>query len=319
MGVRTTTRTHNLTGAVMTTMDSVAKYEIPRGKVNFAGLRSRTDIYSEIYERYCPVVDIQDIPQPKLAQLGWLDMLPKTGGGGVAHPSNRCSDAKDNDGICPHPAENAESVYVPDPDVLWVGRLIDGLTALGVFSSRKFAKSLINTMPAGAEGPISGLPGRLTGGGKVGVWFKPAEPRQEMIKAAATGLMDPWQRQRDMVLQGEAPTIALGDVIKDAEPGEIINSPRTLERGQESATEVDMWEAGLTEFEFNPRIRLDNRFGLHYLKRDDEIIIEGEGFPRPSSPRFREVWRLRPISEGTSHVQQDSQGDDVIQLGGMRA
>ena len=266
-----------------------AHFEIPKGNINFANLRTREDVYTQLYERYVPLVKLSSLTEAQKFSLGYEE-LP------------------------------ASVKTVPDPDVLWVGRFLDGLTAFGVFSDRQFAKNMINNIPAGRTFRTPGIAGRFTGGGTVQMWFKPVEPRIEMIKAASTGVLYNDSQIKDMIMEGKSPTISIGTIIKDAEPGEIRNSPEVIEASQSlEDEEVDMWEAGLTESQWNPRIRMDNRFGMHYLKRGDEITIVGEGFPRPGTPHFELKWRLKPISEGPSLIQQDSSDNDTIQLSSMRA
>ena len=75
------------------------------------------------------------------------------------------------------------------------------------------------------------------------------------------------------IQDGVGPTINMGTIIKDAEPGEILNSPKDIQQETRDEGEVDMWSAGDTHTGFDPVIRRDNRYGLHYLKRGDEVTI----------------------------------------------
>lgn len=324
---------------------TTAQFEIPKGIVNFANLRTRTDVYVDIFDRYCPKISLESLPESRRFALGYED-VPLSGG--PIHKA--CSEAKETHGIaveeavkahrlatetagddgvdafkpgdvspivdfCPH----RELTEVHDPDVLWVGRVLDGLTAFGVFSSRRLAKSLINTIPLGRPFRANGIAGQFTGGGIVQMWFKPAEPRKQMIESAQGGGFNTDPAIRDMILRGEAPTIAMGTIIKDAEPGEIRNSPTVYDKETPPGEDVDMWAAGKTESSWEPTLRLDNLYGMHYLKRGDEITIAAEGWPRPSTPAFEHKWILKPISEGPSLVQQDAGGNNVVQLSSMRA
>jgi|TARA_R110000823_G_scaffold29554_1_gene85594 hypothetical protein len=282
------------------------QYEMPQ-KITFGGLPRRTDVYDQVFETYCPIVPLDSLSPAKKAMLDY-DKIERT------RVHKACAESKEReDGICPH----FESIDIPDPDVLYVGRFLDGLVDLQVFESRKLAKNLINNIPAGATFRQPGISGQFTGGGKVNMWFKAAEPRAEMYEALAKGQFSGQPEVETLIRNGEAPTIAIGTIIKDAEPGEIINSPTVVD--VPPGEEVDMWEAGLTESSWKPKIRLDRRYGLHYLKRGDEITISGAGWPKPRVQPFEHKWVLKPRSEGRSLVQQDAGGNDVIQLSSMRA
>jgi hypothetical protein len=282
------------------------KYDMPQ-KITYGGLPKRTDVYSQVFDTYCPVLSLDDIRHSRQSELGYDD-IPRT----VVH--KLCAEAKEReDQMCPH----VEPIQVPDPDVLFVGRLLDGLTEYQVFDSRKLAKNLINNITAGRTFREPGIAGQFTGGGVVNMWFKAKEPRAEMYEALEKGVFSGSPQIEELIRNGIAPTIAIGTVVKDAEPGEILNSPTVVDIQQEG--EVDMWEAGLTESTWVPKIRLDRRYGLHYLKRGDEITISGSGWPRPRIEEFEHRWVLRPRSEGASLVQQDAGGHDVIQLSNQRA
>ena len=317
----------------MTMTDIKPKYEIPVG-IAYANIRKgRADIYSQIFEKYCPTIPVNLISKSQRIELGYEDLDL---GGEKIHKA--CAEAKeahakaieseqgvfagddidvpDISTFCPH-LEIAQ--FVPDPEVIYVGRLIDGLIFSGVFESRKLGKNLINNIPAGRTFRESGTAGQFTGGGIVKLEFKAVEPRREMYEALARGIFDDSPSVKKLIENGEAPTINMGTIIKDAEPGEILNSASVIKPEQLASGEVDMWEAGETALHFEPKIRIDNRFGLHYLKRGDQVTVSGSGWPRPRVQEFEHKWILRPPSEGSSLVQQDSGGDDVVQLSGMRA
>ncbi len=296
------------------------QYEHPRG-IKYASVHRRTDVYAEIFERYAPYVPLSSLTAAQMSGLGVEDVEPTQ----PEHPKNRCKEAveayaategdeKREPARCPHIA----NVLIADPDCIYVGRILDGLVSFGVFSSRRLAKNLLNNIPAGQTFSDPGTPGRFTGGGDVAMSFKAVEPRQQMIKAATEGKFN--EQITDMILRdGIAPTINMGTIIKDAEPGEILNSAKIVTTEDSPDDEVDMWEAGEAEIAFSPRIRLDNRFGLHYLKRGDTIVIKGSGWPRPRVEEFEHTWVLRPMSEGPSIVQRDPGGNEIIQLSNMRA
>ncbi len=298
------------------------QYEMPQ-RITFGGLPRRTDVYDQVFETYCPVVSLDSLSPGKKVQAEY-NKIERTRShkackeATAAHAAavEEAGEGKAVDSVdtfCPH----LEGIMVPDPDVLYVGRFLDGLVDLQVFESRKLAKNLINNIPAGRTFRQPGISGQFTGGGKVNMWFKAAEPRAEMYEALAKGQFSGQPEVENLIRNGEAPTIAIGTIIKDAEPGEIINSPTVVD--VPPGEEVDMWEAGLTESSWVPKIRLDRRYGLHYLKRGDEITISGAGWPKPRVQQFEHKWILKPRSEGRSLVQQDAGGNDVIQLSSMRA
>lgn len=317
-------------------------YELPTGITYASLVRGREDIYRQIFTKYCPVVPLETLTESKRIELGYQDMPLDEG---PVH--KECAEAKEaramaietqraedqnfiNAGepvpddraelpepraFCPHQGAPTE---VPDPDVLYVGRIIDGLTWLRVFESRKLAKNLINNIPASQTFTRRGISGMFTGGGEVSWSFSPAKPRAEMYKSLGKGAFSAGTER--VIRDGIGPTINMGTIIKNAEPGEILNSPTTVTPKQVGEGEVDMWEAGEAEFKFEPKIRLDNRYGMHYLKRGDEInIISLGGWPKPRTPAFNHTWSLIPPSEGPSYVKRDEGGNDEIYLSGLRA
>ena len=312
----------------MTMANMKPKYETPTG-LSFANIRrGRNDIYEQIFEQYCPTIPVDLLSNSQRVELGYEDLSL-----GSTEPMHKaCAEAKaaasvyvkasedeeprDVSFYCPH---NEPAALVPDPEVIYVGRLIDGLVFSGVLESRKIGKNLINNIPAGRTFRESGTAGQFTGGGVVKLEFKAVEPRREMYEALARGVFNDQPTIKKLIENGEAPTINMGTIIKDAEPGEILNSPDVVKSEDVASGEIDMWEAGNSEFTFSPKIRLDNRFGLHYLKRGYQVTISGAGWPRPRVQEFKHKWVLRPPSEGRSLVQQDAGGDDIVQLSNMRA
>ena len=306
-------------------------YELPVA-ITYASIsRGIRETYDKVFEKYCPKVKLSTLTPSMRSQLNYEDMEAVT----FEHPNHDCPEAQRDlratqidspvddfspaaeDALapeCPHTTDTE----VQDPDVLYVGRLLDGLTWLQVFDSRKLAKNLINNIPAGQTFTRNGISGMFTGGGEVSLLFKANGARKEMIDAANAGKFN--RQITDLVLlKGEAPTINMGTIIKNAEPGEILNSPKTVTPEEVAEGEVDMWEAGESEFTFNPSIRLDNRYGLHYLKRGDEINIIGSGWPKPNTPPFNHTWRLQTPSEGLSYIRMDEAGNDIVELSGLRA
>jgi hypothetical protein len=299
-----------------------AQYEIPRG-VKYASLHKRNDVYAEIFERYAPYVPLSSLTPAQSSSLSVEGVEPTI----PEHPKHRCKEAletakalKDDAGkspapLCPHQID----LLIADPECIYVGRLIDGLVSFGVFNTRRLAKNFLNNIPAGTTFREPGIAGQFTGGGVVEMSFQAVEPRQEMYAALEKGAFSNQPQVEDLIRSGVAPTINMGTIIKDAEPGEILNSPDIVTTDTSIDDETDMWEAGQAEIDFSPRIRLDNRFGLHYLKRGDTINIKGVGWPRPRVQEFEHTWVLKPMSEGPSLVQRDPGGNEIIQLSNMRA
>ena len=253
------------------------------GRITFLGLSRHTATYEEVFKRYCPIIKAGRIPDETRLELGL--------------------DAVDDD------------VYVRDPDVLWVGRLLDGFVYLGVVDSRSLMKNFLKTVTSGRDSRPPGLPGRLRGGGEVSCTITPVF-RVEMAEAHASGKLAGMDQEiQDKIARGESPEIALGEAIKHNEPGEIRNSPPANPSGKLSEAELDdMWAAQMAAREWEPSMRLDSRFGLHYLKRGDRIFTRQEGFPKPNTPYTENTWIPRPPSEGPSLISAPTGEPGVVDL-----
>ena len=255
----------------------------PINKVTFLNLRRRTDTYAELFKSECPHIRAGSLDDEKLLALGI-------------------------EGVDP-------DMYIRDPDVLWVGRLLDGFVALGLFSSRSFVKNMLKTVTSGRTTRPPGLPGTLRGGGEVGFSITPVF-RAEMYESLQKGQLERMSQQvLDRIKKFESPEIALGEPIKHNEPGEVRNSPVFDINASLTEDEMDdMWASQMASDEWDPKMRRDTRFGLHYLKRGDRIDVNVQGFPRPSTEYTEHTWILRPLSEGSSYVATQSGDPGTVNL-----
>ena len=296
-------------------------FEYPRLRdrpINFAGMRNRTDLYEKIFKHYCPLVQLDSIDMEQRRSLGWHDHPVTEHEDHGEEPTgevykratgdNEAGDPKMRPSPCTHFG------MCPDPDVIYIGRIIDGLVWAGVFASRQTGKHLLDSVGGGGERRVSGLAGLLRGGESANFIFEPVI-RNEMIESAKNGVLDGAPEVRDRILNGESPRLNLSAFIKDTEPGEVINSSHPAGALLTNATSsTDMWAERAAESDWVPEIRVDSRFGLHYLKRGDKLRVQTDGWPRPSSPLATNEYILRPPSEGPSHVPTRSAEDGVVNL-----
>jgi hypothetical protein len=107
---------------------------------------------------------------------------------------------------------------------------------------------------------------------------------------------------------GRAPSVMLNDRLRDAEPGELINSyqflivPETGERELVEQIHEGEWKP------FVPNIREDKRFGLHYLLVGDEFSMK---FTTRKGSHVELEFRLRPPGEGSSLLTPAQQQETV--------
>ena len=156
-------------------------------------------------------------------------------------------------------------------DVLWIGPLSDGLVKFGIFLRRKGTD----------RGRGRGLEQSWAG------FMSEVAPEQldtcKGFEDTALGFMR----------QGMEPMVNLTYNVVADEPGAILTSPATIENK----------ETGLRETLWDPKIREDKRFGLHYLLRGDKFLKVLR--PRRRNELGQELkweWVLRPLSEGSSFI-----------------
>lgn len=265
-----------------------AVFERPvNGKIKYAGLNSQgsqnvNDLYSAVFNRYVPRVPLSGVPMDVRIRNGWNEIPEEivtgeekvetgevyqraTGGHKAGDPKTELVKQK-------------EVTLVPDPDVIWVGRITDGLVWLGVVESRARLKDFLHNVPSGEIGTSA---------------------------------------RCQMVLERGDDRFEFGPRLLDEEPGEITNSPqsRRIERRENQDLNIDdpMYES----MAFEPRIRRYPNFDLHFLKRGDQVTFTAQGWPRPRT-NGGEPWTmrfvLRPPSEGPSHVASNTGVDPTIRL-----
>jgi hypothetical protein len=201
----------------------------------------------------------------------------------------------------------------PLPDVLYVGRFIDGLIMfIPEFLSHAFPRD------PGTRGYRTHLKTLLQD-------TNPGDrARHYLVKNMRMGFQRPtWPVSKS----GRVPVVFLGSNVVDQEPGELLNSPR-LERSPETG-EVGLFEAlrkmkkgkdGSTPerseryqpenlIPFVPKIREDKRFGLHYLMRGDKVTID---FATRRGEPISMQYELRPLQEGSSLLTPERAVDEVV-------
>lgn len=273
-----------------------ASYERPApGKIKYAGLKYPTeagvkDLYATVFNRYVPRIPLKTVSQEVRARNGWTDLPEEIEASRHevetgefyqrATGNHKAGDPKTEI------VAKTETTMVPDPDVIWVGRITDGLLwceAMPVISphrvaSRKLLKDFLHNVPAGDNG---------------------TEARCSMT----------------FIRDGQE--FSFGPRLLDTEPGEITNSPHSIAARRDPNEDLDLSAPRYEEREFEPRIRRYPDFDLHYLKRGDRVVYQGQGWPRPRT-NGGEPWRmefvLRPPSEGPSLVQSGISAGNTVRL-----
>jgi hypothetical protein len=226
-------------------------------------------INKAIWDKYCPKVEV-----------------PCAGCSGEGHIIlSKEIDEKQRRTDCPIcKGEKHSTVF--DPDVLWVGSILDGL---------------VNFMPE-----LFDNPGR-----------SPRRTLRSMLDDFTTRpMVMGFQQAREvsgqmwMERDGWPHRIALTHNISTIDPGRLINSP--VEHYNEETGEVELCTyevkkthndvTNLDETHFyylpaEPRIREDKRYQLHLLRRDDLVGLEMTDIRKRTT---RRQWKLRRLDEGSS-------------------
>jgi hypothetical protein len=256
-----------------------ARYELPtlgpdNKPLRYAHLHRRTDLYDLIFNRHCPTVRLEDIPAERRAGIR-SDYRDLDGDWHTDRSWDTIATMVRVPGSDPE-TPRLEPVMVPDPDVIWVGAISNGLVWLKLFQYLRLYNSFMGEVNSGTEG-----------------------------RCEAT-----------FYREGQS-AVRLGKVIKDNQPGEILNSPETAPSvvdPRAAAEREDMWRESYVADEWDPIVRIDRRFGLHYLKRGDRIVLHFKGWPRPNTPETERVFVLKPPSEGNSFVPAAKESADIVDL-----
>lgn len=136
-----------------------------------------------------------------------------------------------------------------DPDVAWVGPLLDGLIEFGIFNDRQQAKTFFYEVG-------ESLTGDLIKGGKFSLTIQRAIKRKGEWPFTGTEYGPTLELAR---ISGTG--LSSGGV----EPGEITNSPSV------ENVELSLWDSQPEIKEWDPTIAVDERFGLHQLNVGDRI------------------------------------------------
>ncbi len=164
-----------------------------------------------------------------------------------------------------------------DPNVVWVGSFVDAMVHFGLFPDRQNFKAFM--FEVNDKGIRKGWD--LT-------YERNLSPdiAEKTFPYLDTEYPRPNQIYRLHNLSG-----APGDT---ADPGEIINSPKPATGGG------DIWGGRNKEkFFADIKIAVDNTFGLHILRRGDRIR---KAWHHPQNGDVKEVYALRPLGEGGSHI-----------------
>lgn len=166
-------------------------------------------------------------------------------------------------------------------DVLWIGPLSDGLTSLGVFSRPKGTDKgrwprLDLSFASFTQACESEGEGTAKGFFNTGLAFE--RPGQRRVALNYKAVME--------------------------EPGEVLNSPTRAPP-----------ESGYAIMEWEPRIREDRRFGLHFLLRGDYFLKRLEWKRRSELGQIL-TWeyRLRPAHEGPSLLTPEKVPDSILKF-----
>ena len=205
--------------------------------------------------------------------------------------------------FCPTvPGIGKDAAPIPDPDVLYVGPLTDGIATYlpqityairgeserPASDKRRLIKSIVMDLEAGDRA------------------------RNFDIRDVAFIMLRPsWPKTRD----GQPQQLRLSDRIVDVEPGELINSyamtqdPETMDtRWVERAGPKDE-QGRKSVIPFVPKIRLDKRWGLHYLRRQDRFSFS---FTDRRGNRQTMDFVLRLLSEGSSLVTPEIRTQQAV-------
>lgn len=186
---------------------------------------------------------------------------------------------------------------VPDPAVIYVGRLTDGLSQ---FLPEVFQQVFRTTEPSKYRGMLKRMLSDIDPRPRIGDIDRPA------------GLMAAQNLSISVTRPGKFENLRLTRNIIDNEPGEMLNSPQLfidpetnqpslMEYMTRTAAKKAGWsgEGDKPMKSWTPRIREDKRYGLHYLQRDDSFHIIYDTRRRQ---HVDVIYRLRPQNEGSSLV-----------------
>jgi len=182
-----------------------------------------------------------------------------------------------------------------DPDVVWVGPLIDGLISLGVFGGRTAKEARHNAKAFFYESSDVDV-NPLKGPDAFNLTIERCETLgNETWPYAGT------RYGREVLLRNIS-----GKAGDSVEPGDIRNSPTPI-------TEAgDIWAREQKFEEYSPKILVDERLGLHILHRGDRLVKNAVVRRQGRSVKIRETFILRPLSEGSSLLKDRVRTDRAI-------
>mgnify|MGYP001596537906 FL=1 len=188
----------------------------------------------------------------------------------------------------PKPKDGSDRPMIQDPLVLYVGPITDGICL--------YAPEITGRATWPSEGGVENRRPRL---------------KHLLSNTGASGRAMNWNSRNSrltFIREGKGP-VALASRLLEAEPGELMNSfemiqdPETgeiapwelLRRRDESLATTHLGERPARQFE--PTIREDKRYGLHYLRRGDKLVFE---YTHRRAGLIRMEFELKPLSEGSS-------------------
>ena len=182
-------------------------------------------------------------------------------------------------------------LLVPDPRVIYVGPLLDGLVQ---FMPEVFGSDVVES--------ATGTTGRR----KLKIFLMDSAPGDRALNFFGGSLL--WmQREGWHDKDGKQQTLTLSDKAFQMEPGEVRNSPVVATdpaTGDQAIMERKHGELVPCE----PIIFEDKRYGLHYLLRDD--FLQYEIINRRGAHIVRR-FKLRPVGEGSSEIKQVDRTDVI--------
>ena len=195
----------------------------------------------------------------------------------------------------PKPKDGSERPMIQDPDVLYVGPLTDGLCL--------YAPEIVGKATWPSEGTPEHRRSRL---------------KHLLMNTGAEGRATNWNsRNSRLTFVRGTTSVSPGGRVVESEPGELLNSytmlqdPETgewrawelLHQKQEALATTQMDGRFVRPFE--PLIREDKRYGLHFLRKGDKLVFE---YTHRRAGPIRMDFTLRPLSEGSSLLTPDRAG-----------
>ena len=184
-----------------------------------------------------------------------------------------------------------ERTEVPDPDVIWVGDILDGLCLyLPEINQAAFSHNP-STQPDDLRRHLKSLLRDTATGGEVQATHFLVQELVFLMRRQS------WAKAKG---QDTPAWVRLNDRLRENTPGELLNSPQIVQDDETMELQIKGFgKDGIANQPVEPVIREDKRFGLHYLKKGDEFTFTYKD-RRKNAHTLRFI--LRPLGEGSSLV-----------------